>query len=126
MSTQKEIIEKYPLLFKNLRSGKEKFECGKGWNNIIEEACENIMDYFDKFPEHSQNNIDSFVVVKEKYGFLTIQGGTFPDIVYDLIKDAEVKSFCTCEYCGDKGRPITIWGWEKTLCESCEKEDSRV
>jgi hypothetical protein len=121
MSTQKEIIEKYPLLFKNLRSGREKFECGKGWNDIIEETCHNINDFFEKFPEFSQTFI-GIAVVKEKYGTLRIQGN-FPDIAYEFIEEAVKKSEKVCEYCGAEGNLRNVWGWQKTICNACDKDE---
>jgi hypothetical protein len=121
MSTQKEIIEKYPLLFKKLRSGQYTFECGKGWNHLIEEVCFKINDFFEKFPEYNEN-FEGIIVVKEKYGELRIQG-SFPDIVYDFIKEAEHKSQNTCEYCGAEGKMRNVWGWQKTLCDVCDKDE---
>jgi hypothetical protein len=86
-----------------------------------------MMDYMEKFPENiPEKQFQGIVVVKEKYGTLRLQGNLGIDLFYDFVDEAEIKSAKVCEYCGQAGKTMTVWGWEKTLCDECEKEETPV
>ena len=61
--------------------------------------------------------------VKEKFGGLRYYIGSIPEGVfresYDLIDEAEQRSYETCEWCGKPGRENIKRGWVKTLCDAC-------
>jgi hypothetical protein len=44
--------------------------------------------------------------------------------VHDRVAKAEHESFKTCELCGNKGKTVGS-GWVKTLCEECDKNDTK-
>jgi hypothetical protein len=103
------IIQKYPRLFRDLRS-RTQFECNNGWDGIIEEMCAKA------YPLLPDEDEESIIVVKEKYGTLRIQGGCFPDAIFKIFDEAEKKSQITCEVCGDPG-VLRGGGWLRTLCD---------
>lgn len=109
---QGEIIAKYPKLFRDLRS-RNHFECDNGWNKIIEEMCEKANPLIP--PQDDLDNTETIVVVKEKYGTLRIQGGTYPDEVFKIFDEAEKRSETTCEVCGAPGL-LRAGGWLRTSC----------
>lgn len=111
---QLEIIQKYPKLFKNLRS-RVKFECDNGWNQIIEEMCEKAYPLIPAEQEDPDYN-ETIIVVKEKYGTLRIQGGCYPDAVFKIFDEAEKRSMTTCEVCGAPG-VLRSGGWLRTSCD---------
>ena len=88
---------------------------GKGWVPIVKRLCEDIIKA-DPECEVSQ--------VKEKFGGLRFYTGGTTDEVFDLIENAEIKSFETCEVCGEPGT-LREGGWVLTLCDECAKKDGR-
>lgn len=54
--------------------------------------------------------------IKEKFGGLRFYVGAASDEMHDLITQAELKSFRTCEQCGAPGE-LRTGGWVKTLCD---------
>jgi len=115
------LVEKYPKIFRDYHGDMMQtcmtwgFECGNGWYNIIDELCEKLTEIEDVVA----------VQVKEKFGGLRFYiGGTSKenhDKIYDLISEAEEKSYKTCENCGKPGKLIK-GGWLYTSCDSCLKK----
>lgn len=110
------LTELYPRLFRgqdmpvteNLMSF--GCECGDGWFELINQACQIIDAHAD--PDFL------FTQIKEKYGTLRIyyQGGdSYIDGVVTL---AEALSGVTCELCGAPGK-IGGVGWLTTRCNKC-------
>lgn len=92
------------------------YECGSGWWSLITETLNSIENMGVKV--HVEQ-------VKEKFGGLRLYARLDgpEELVnkgFDLIGQAEAKSFELCEYCGDAGMLMTTdSGWFKTLCPSC-------
>jgi hypothetical protein len=84
------------------------FQCNTGWNSIIKKLIEDLIKIgWDK----------QICQVKEKFGQLCFYTNSLPDGGFDLIRQAEKDSICTCEMCGFPGKRRTDLSWIKTLCE---------
>jgi hypothetical protein len=59
--------------------------------------------------------------IKEKFGGLRFYMTHATDKMYDLINEAERKSYTTCEVCGAPGEERG-GGWIRTLCDECNKK----
>lgn len=123
MITQKEIIDKYPRFFNDYYTFKfDKFECGNGWNDIIDKLCKDIEEILTTL---GTVNI-KVVQVKEKFGGLRFYIEWDPETqrtelelsnkIYTTISAAENESMKTCEECGQPGKQTTIGNWIQTLC----------
>lgn len=89
------------------------FECGSGWNKLICDLIQNLIDIgWNK----------EIAQIKEKYGTLRFYPGSCTDEQWKLIEEAEKKSATICEYCGDTEN-VKLYkdGWYKTMCTSCKK-----
>lgn len=94
------------------------FECDDGWATLIAELEAQLKALS---PDYTVSQ------VKEKFAGLRYHAN--PGDVdqetsvrfYDLIREAEVKSYETCECCGQPGRLARRRrrGWYKTLCPAC-------
>jgi hypothetical protein len=122
------LVARCPILYRD-RHGDMRatcmafgFECGPGWDGIIERLSEQL--------EFISNNSPVEVVatqVKEKFGglrFYHYVGGdeadpTWYSIVNALIDGAEGRSYHTCEDCGKWGQRRE-GGWIRTLCDDCQ------
>lgn len=123
------LLDKYPVLFSHrLDPGRKTpltygIRVGDGWRKILEELTEQIavLDI---------NHIIRVEQIKEKFGglryyisFSTKPDREFKDKVYEKIKDAENRSFETCEVCGNKGCLRYNNHWYKTLCDYCASKE---
>lgn len=116
------LVKTYPRLYSQYGGDPREtcmawgFECGDGWYDIINELSEKLSYY----------NVVA-AQVKEKFGGLRFYLEVYPsnkwEEILDIIGDAEIKSFETCEYCGKPGKP-TKGGWIKTLCKECKENDN--
>jgi hypothetical protein len=99
----------FPYLFSNVI-----FECGNGWFMILFSlACE-----LSKL-SLKENVYPQCLQAKEKHGTLSffIDDGT--DEMFDLIEDAEMESFTTCELCGSKGELLNHNTIYMVRCKKC-------
>jgi len=129
---QIKIFREYPEFFKymdNMRISLMCFgiECGNGWYNLIYELCGDIKSFFmnEYMDEDGKHGIPEYFYVeqiKEKFGSLRFYVSCAPKEVYDMINNAEDKSFCICEICGDEARYRDELCWIRTLCDKCLKE----
>jgi len=65
--------------------------------------------------------------IKEKFGALRFYASTPTGTRYELrgmIQMAEAMSACTCEDCGNKGKPRKD-SWVRTLCDICYKKQNK-
>jgi hypothetical protein len=110
-----DVVSSCPILF----SGADYFpiECGDGWHDIIRELCEAI----EAINQESEGST-RVLQIKEKYGGLRFYVGGATDDIFDLIEEAEKKSYHICEVCGDDGKLSHHNHWYKTLCPSCAKK----
>jgi hypothetical protein len=93
------------------------FDCGDGWFTLIRELCQKIVAL-----DPESNCIA--VQVKEKFGGLRFYVHGATDKIYDLIEEAEEKSFFVCEDCGTtEGVKTKDWrGWILSLCPVCAEK----
>lgn len=96
-------------------------DCDEGWFDLIWKLCEDI-DVIVNRESLTDFRVDQ---IKEKFGGLRFYVDGANKEVFDLINNAEVKSFKTCEICGKHGSMYVGWGWFKTLCRKCSKTDTR-
>jgi len=114
-SLEKQLVEKYPSLFRDYNKPASETlicfgcDCNDGWYDILDELFKKISKYPDV----------SLFQVKEKFGGLRVYLNGGPPEVYDFIREAEEKSYKTCEKCGKDGKLREDLGWILTLCETC-------
>jgi len=94
------------------------FECGSGWDKIIEP----LIDYVEKYNQKVEKEEDKIKIVqiKEKFGGLRFYTHNEPEELRELVSKAEDESYKTCELCGstdDVGQ--TADGWILTCCRKC-------
>ena len=89
------------------------YECDKGWHHLIEETIAKIKEIDPDI---------QFTQIKEKFGGLRIYVGRASEETYDVIAEAEQKSYKTCEVCGQPGELDTKSGWWKTVCSEHKRE----
>jgi len=119
------LFNEFPELFKYRKDYRQSlmgfgFACDDGWFNLIYKLCKDIKAILDKTP------IEGFYVVqiKEKLGGLRFYITHATKEIFNLIEEAEKKSYHTCEVCGKEGKlriKIDIH-WYKTLCKDCSTE----
>jgi len=89
--------------------------CGNGWLGLIKDLIESCIDKgWDK----------QICQIKEKFGGLRFYINSAPREVHDLISEAENKSYTICEECGNDGSLRNDKRWWKTLCDSCENDET--
>lgn len=97
-------------------------ECGPGWDKMIEP----IVDYIDKVnSERTEEEKIEIAQIKEKFGQLRIYVHGHDVNLSDMIDDAEMESYNTCELCGSKedvGQ--TSDGWIMTCCRRCIEDNA--
>ena len=100
------------------------FECGDGWYNLNWKLCEKIEKEIKSFKNDDLKNYQKYpfevVQVKQKFGGLRFYTNWGTDKIYELINEAEEKSYTVCESCGEVGR-VRDGGWISTLCDKCVK-----
>lgn len=116
-----------PLLYRKGVPG----DVGDGWFSIIYElslALEKEMLSWSLLgqllDDLTRSDYPLPMQIKEKYGGLCFYISHGNDKIFELIDEAEKKSFTICEICGMPGKPRGR-GWITTLCESCntKRED---
>lgn len=90
----------------------QEVEVGVGWRNILLELDADLTKIDPNF---------KYVQIKEKFGGLRVyvesSQDRFFDPLWDRIREAERRSYKTCEVCGHPGE-LRGGGWLKTLCEA--------
>lgn len=102
-------------------ASRDWFECDDGWGALITELEIKLKALA---PDYTLSQ------VKEKFGGLrySASAGDVSEETakqfYDLIREAEAKSYRVCECCGQPGRLSRRGkaGWYKTLCPSCSEK----
>lgn len=93
-------------------------ECGKGWDAIISEMLDKMVEINEKQVANEKFGIAQ---IKEKFGGLRVYTtGFLPDEAKAAIIAAENKCSKTCEYCGDPASLMSNRGWYRVCCERCE------
>ena len=117
---QNKLFKKYPKIFRQKDLSIQQtlmcwgICCGDGWYNIIDNLCSCI--------QARDIGVEA-VQVKEKFGGLRFYVDGSDDYTDGLISMAVSLSYCTCETCGNVGKPNER-GWITTLCESCREEEN--
>lgn len=118
-----ELVKKYPNLYKEYGGDMREtcmhwgMTCGNGWYNLINELSEKL----EKLGVVAAQ-------VKEKFGGLRFYLNPCNEDVWEeahnLVREAEIKSFETCEICGTTENVETKGpGWIRTLCNECRNKD---
>jgi hypothetical protein len=126
----RDLVEKYPNLFKLFFSGREGdgpfwgcqswgFECGSGWKKPLEKCAARLEAEILKQPDEEKAYA---VQVKEKFGGLRFYlHGNETDEMSKIIAEAEEECSATCEKCGAPGSHRSQF-WMRTHCDSCNEE----
>ena len=98
-------------------------ECGPGWRDLIERACDRISAMLG-----SEERVE-ILQIKEKYGTLRVYwrgkvSERSKQTVEGIIALAEARSATTCEQCGEKGRLYRAGGVPMTRCPAHAKGQS--
>ena len=100
---------------------KEKFGGLRFYHAILKETT-----WFDKISCKIRNfmfnrkwGVAYWKIIDFRKKFYT----TISEQISDIIDIAEVKSYATCEICGNPGE-VRSGGWIKTLCDPCEEKRS--
>ena len=122
----RKLVEDFPILYQQRNwDMKATAMCwgfpGDGWEPLIRELSEKIEAYNKK----NQKAPVYAVQVKEKFGGLRFYVTSAPKWIWNLISEAEEKSYHICEWCGKPGKQRST-GWILTLCDACyEKWQNR-
>jgi len=108
-----------PTLKTNLM--KFGFECGHGWDGILEDLFDGIQKIVDDKPELKDFELTQ---VKEKFGMLRVYCSFNIREIDALIDKAEKRSAETCEDCGKPGTFRVMNHWYYTRCDRCSKKIS--
>ena len=128
---QDKLFKKYPMFFKHKNDLQQSlmgfgFECGNGWYPLISKLCHDIHKFFTteydtKDYQHMVPPYFNVQQVKEKFGSLRFYVSSAPTEVFDMIHEAEKKSYYICEECGKEGKKFyrDNLPWIRTLCDDC-------
>ena len=85
-------------------------ECGNGWAHLYEPLIDRCI----------AEGVE-ILQIKEKFGGLRFYVSLCSKELQDMIDAAELKSFSTCEVCGEKGE-VRYRKWIRTLCDEHAEE----
>ena len=119
------LCEKFPLLYADRKASMRTtcmcwgFSCGDGWFELIWDLSSKLEPLIEQWitenPEHKDSHPRASQV-KEKFGSLRFYMSCGTDEMYNLISEAESKSYQTCESCGKEGK-LRRGGWISVLCD---------
>ena len=92
-------------------------EIGDGWLSLVKP----LFAYIEEYNKTAETPIE-VVQVKEKFGGLRFYVHHSTPELDDMIEQAEMKSYTTCEYCGKPGKTRSKNHWLCTLCKDCAKK----
>jgi len=113
---ESEMYDKYPKTLKGL----SYFEINEGWKGLVEEITSKIETINNKY---SPSSYVRAAQVKQKFGglryYISIEDVEEQDVryVYDMIAEAEKRSFTICEYCGSPANTSRDRFYGATLCD---------
>ena len=92
-------------------------ECRDGWKPLYQP----LIDYVEKYNIGKKDEEKMEIhQIKEKFGGLRFYVNFYTDELREMIREAEEKSFTTCEMCGKHiDKPITENYWIYAECEDC-------
>jgi len=114
MEDQREkIVKDHPLLYPEGMT----FECMDGWLDIIEELSDKLERELEKLEVCKWGYRTAHAVqVKEKFGGLRFYMSTETEHMSQHIREAEDRSYETCEVCGKPGK-VKPAKWLVVRCE---------
>ncbi|KAK0462724.1 hypothetical protein IW261DRAFT_175753 [Armillaria novae-zelandiae] len=107
---QTEFMTKYPSLFTDSEMQKWGLQCGRGWEGLIREICNELK---------GKNVV--FTQIKGKYGKLRIYVSKADQETRRYLEEMEEISGKVCENCGRTGNMAVSNGWLFATCEECAK-----
>lgn len=105
---QNKLKEKHPNILSDIY-----IECGDGWYDLIENACNLIGHYL--FYNKNVPKVKA-TQIKEKFGVLRFYVDGGDSYTEGIIRMAETYSHHVCEECGEKGKTRS-GTWLRTLCD---------
>lgn len=114
--TNKQLIEKYPEIFKDINP--MNLEIPKGWVNLVGDLCEVLQLSINQNPNKNPQIVCT--QMKEKFGELRFYVKSRTDYQKGQIDFSTFLSTLTCEVCGNPGKTKSYNHWLKTLCEKHE------
>jgi len=94
-------------------------ECGNGWKHLYQP----ITDYINEYNQTHKEEPIKICQIKEKFGGLRYYVDHYTDNLRKMIREAEEKSYNTCEICGKHiDKPITENHWIYAECEECHQK----
>jgi hypothetical protein len=118
------LIQAHPTLFHPPADAPERAQgyptCEGGWHGLLERLCVRIEAAL------AEGETIQVVQIKEKFAGLRFywQGEVSPVTrarIHEAIALAEARSECTCELCGEEGRPYLHHGVYMTRCATHAK-----
>ena len=131
----KALVEKYPLLYRDRHVSKMitsmcwGFECGDGWNGILDELSAKLEKEIVRFRDAGMADeyLPRASQVKQKWGRLELYIRWGYNTLFDgyevfraAIDEARKKSLETCMKCGAPGRLRDDRYYVLTLCDACD------
>ncbi len=104
----------YLSLFASSEMQKWGLECGRGWEGLIRQICDEL-----------KGKDVVFTQIKEKFGKLRIYVEKAGQETRRYLEEMEEKSGKVCEKCGRTGDLAVSNGWLFAMCEECAKEGGR-
>ena len=121
--TQQELYLKYPKIFDLSFTHRVSWGIPETWVPLVDSLCHEIQEYCDT---HDCEQVRC-VQVKEKFGALRFYVDSAVEDVYNMIRQAEEKSYDLCQECGSTENLVRTKGWIKILCKPCSiKLDKEV
>ena len=126
------LCQRFPFLYRD-RNESERvtclcwgFECSSSWYLLIKELSKKIHNYLKTLPEERRNAF-RVVQVKTKFGSLRYYVDGADKTIYKFIREAEKRSYKTCEHCGAYGKKVKLrgGGWVTTLCGKCHHNQKK-
>lgn len=96
---------------------RKSFGIKNGWLGILQRLIETLI----KLGWNKE-----FLLVKEKFGGMSVFLSNIPENSHHFIVEAEKESFCTCEICGEPGEQQRVKGWIHTLCDEHHKNKTII
>ncbi len=131
--TDSEIMDKYPLLYKDrTKSMRESLMCfglevDVGWLSMLDELSEKLEKEIQLYIKQTNDTEDHARAsqVKSKFaGLRFYMDGNTTEAMESIIREYEKKSHFVCEECGNDGI-VRPGGWLKVLCDDCQSKRNK-
>ncbi|PBK63869.1 hypothetical protein ARMSODRAFT_519633 [Armillaria solidipes] len=109
-----DLMAEYPSLFSSSDMQEQGLECGRGWEGLIREICEELKGKDVVFSQ-----------IKEKFGQPRIYVEKGDEETLKYLSEMEENSAKVCEECGGAGNLADSYGFLFATCEECAKKGRR-